>query len=232
MRPEAVMPHMVAVAGPNGSGKTTLSRGLAPFLAEKLPGLIAIDPDALAAVAFPGQPYEAVILKAAQAAEGYRERALRERRHVLFESVFSAPDKLDYLKRAKAAGYFVQMVFVATDDPAINCSRVATRVAKGGHAVPIARIVARYPKSIAQGAEALTFVDRGYVFDNTPDGEPASPVFTTVSGLVSGLHFSTMNGAGCPWPWAELMLDRVAAHAYSDDHGDMALPGDPPSVSG
>jgi len=48
-----------------------------------------------------------------------------------------------------AAGYFVRLFFVGTDDPSINAKRVAMRVIEGGHDVPIGKIISRYAKSLA-----------------------------------------------------------------------------------
>jgi predicted ABC-type ATPase len=58
---------------------------------------------------------------------------------IAFESVFSAPDTVDFLRRAIDAGYFVRVFFIGTSDPGINAARVAKRVAAGGHTVPFVR---------------------------------------------------------------------------------------------
>ncbi len=228
MRRSQDRPECIVIAGPNGSGKSTIARGVLPTLDARLPGLITINPDDIAFREFKNRPYESVILQAAERAEAMREDALRNGRHLLFETVFSAPDKLAFLRKAKAAGYFVRFTFIATDDPAVNCARVALRAARGGHGVPIDRILSRYPKSIAQAALALPFVDRGHVFDNTLWWEAPERVFSTVNGLVSGLGFSTTNGGECPWGWAGALLGRVARHAYLESkapssQGDVGL---------
>lgn len=216
MKDDPSRPLCIAIAGPNGSGKTTLTRGLLPVLETRISDLLAINPDDIALGEFGDRPYESVILEAAQKAQDLREAAVLDGRSFLFETVFSGLDKLAFLRRAKDAGYVVQFVFIATDDAAVNCARVALRAATGGHDVPRDRILARYSKSIANAVQALTFADRGYVFDNTPWWETPSLVFSTVGGLVSELGFSTMNGADCPWGWTSCLLDRVAAHAYRE----------------
>ncbi len=216
MKPDHDRPECIVIAGPNGSGKTTLTRGLLPSLVERLPGLVAINPDDIALREFRDRPYESVILEAAERAKTQREAAIQEGRNLLFETVFSAEDKLGFLRRAKAAGYVVRLIFIATDDPAINCARVALRAARGGHDVPTDRILSRYPKSMAQAALALPFVDRGHVLDNTLWWDAPERVFSTVEGLVSSLGFSTANGGECPLGWASALLGRVARHAFSD----------------
>lgn len=203
-------PQCIVIAGPNGSGKTTLAKALlnSPLLMD-LKGLVSVNPDDIAATEFQGEPYEAVILKAAEEATARREAALREGRHLLLETVFSAPDKLDFLRRSKVAGHHVRLIFIATEDPAINAARVAYRVAKGGHDVPMDRILARWPKSIANAPEGLAVADRGHVFDNSRWGEPPYQVFETTAGWVSRVGYSTANGGGCDREWAGMVLDAL-----------------------
>lgn len=162
----------MVVAGPNGSGKTTVTeRGLAHAW---FSGCEYINPDYIARDQFGDWNSPAAVLQAAQAATELRESCLAQGRSIAMETVFSGPDKVDFVRRAKAAGYFVRLFFVATDDPAINAFRVARRVMQGGHDVPIQKIVARYFRSIAQCAAVASEVDRLYLYDNSvDDAEPA-----------------------------------------------------------
>jgi predicted ABC-type ATPase len=63
--------------------------------------------------------------------------------------VLSAPDKLDFIARARRAGYFTRIFFVSTSDPRINAARVAGPIMQGGHTVPIEKTVSRYARSMA-----------------------------------------------------------------------------------
>ena len=74
-----------------------------------------------------------------------REACLVERRSLAFETVFSAREKPEFLRRTRAAGYFVRLFFGGTADPTINASHVARRVMHGGQDVPISKIVALRP---------------------------------------------------------------------------------------
>jgi predicted ABC-type ATPase len=60
----------------------------------------------------------------------------RTPQHVL-ETVFSAPDKLDFLHQTKEGEFFIRFFFIGTDSPQINASMIARRVMAGGHTVPI-----------------------------------------------------------------------------------------------
>ncbi len=82
---------------------------------------------------------------------------------MIFETVFSANDKLDFIRCAKQAGFFIRLFFVCTESPMINAARIAGRVMKGGHDVPIAKIISRYQKSIINCKVATAIADRVYV---------------------------------------------------------------------
>ncbi len=161
-------PTLTVIAGPNGSGKSFLTAILrrqpwfsrTPFL----------NPDDIAARL--GDPSQLeVILQAAREAEAQREYWLVERRSFAFETVFSAPDKVVFLRRARDAGYRIRVLFLSTGNPEINAARVARRVMAGGHDVPITKIISRYSKSHVQAAQVAPWVDRMYLFDNAVDGE-------------------------------------------------------------
>jgi predicted ABC-type ATPase len=56
----------------------------------------------------------------------------------------SARDKIDFLDKSLRYGYRNYLYFIATDDPAINISRVEIRVKAKGHDVPEKKIRSRY----------------------------------------------------------------------------------------
>jgi len=175
-------PRLLLVAGPNGAGKTTVTeRGLAH---EWFAGCEYVNPDFIARDEFGDWNSEAAVRQAADLARERRERCLAERRSLAFESVFSAPDKVDFMRRAQAAGFFTRVFFVATRDPAINAARVARRVMQGGHDVPIQKIIARHFRSIANCALAAREVDRLYLYDNSVDGDQAALVLRASKGKV------------------------------------------------
>lgn len=99
-----------------------------------------------------------------------------------FETVLSAPDKVDFIKRAIDLGYFIRLFFVSTENPQINASRIAKRVMEGGHDVPISKIISRYSKSIYNCFQLSQIVDRLYIYDNSRDGEDARILFRKSSG--------------------------------------------------
>lgn len=106
---------------------------------------------------------------ASVAGDFLRQKLLSRKISFTFETVMSHRSKIDILAQAQAAGYRTYLYFVATDDPAINSSRVANRVALGGHAVPEDKIVSRYRRSLDLLMDAIRHTNRAYIFDNSGD---------------------------------------------------------------
>jgi predicted ABC-type ATPase len=88
------------------------------------------------------------------------------------------------LTQAQEAGYRTYLYYVATDDPEINVSRVANRVALGGHAVPEDKIVSRYHRSLALLMDAIRHTNRAYIFDNS--GDHADGAHTWLAEITDG----------------------------------------------
>lgn len=84
-----------------------------------------------------------------------------------FETVMSAPDKVELLREAQERGYRTYLYYFATADPAINIQRVKNRLAEGGHDVPEDKIVERYHRSLGYLAQALRNSNRAYLFDTS-----------------------------------------------------------------
>ncbi len=90
-----------------------------------------------------------------------------ERRSFCFETVFSHPSKVEFLDKAKQAGYEITLVFIHVELAELNKRRVEHRVKHGGHNVPEDKIVSRIPRTIENVKAALKRVDFLYVFDNS-----------------------------------------------------------------
>jgi len=179
---ETLKPRLIVVAGPNGAGKTSITEQLLRH--EWMGGCEYVNPDYIARDVFGDWNAPDAVTKAADRAAEVRERCLGERRSLAFETVLSMPDKLEFIQRAKQAGFFVRLFFVGTDDPSINAKRVAMRVMEGGHDVPIGKIIARYTRSLANCSVAARIADRAYIYDNSIEGAPARLLFRTSDGTL------------------------------------------------
>ena len=194
-------PKLLIIAGPNGSGKTSITGKILKH--EWIEGCEYINPDNIAQDMFGDWNSSDAVMKAVKYATQRREECLLNRKSLLFETVLSATDKLDFIARAKNAGYFIRLFFVCTNHPSINAARIAFRVMEGGHDVPIIKITGRYNKSIANCLEAACFVDRLYVYDNSVDNAPPQLLFRATNGQIEKLYTEKVN------IWAQTILSGL-----------------------
>ncbi|MCM1515912.1 MAG: zeta toxin family protein [Paraprevotella sp.] len=173
-------PVLIVIAGPNGSGKTSVTSKILHH--EWLEDSEYINPDNIARDLFGNWNDRDAVVKAANYCHEWRERCLLEKKSHIFETVMSATDKVDYILRAKVAGFFVRLFFVSTESPTINAKRVAKRVIDGGHDVPIPKIISRYDKSIGNCVALAPYVDRLYVYDNSIEDAEAQLLFRLSNG--------------------------------------------------
>jgi predicted ABC-type ATPase len=173
-------PTLCVVAGPNGSGKTTTTVQL--LNNEWTLDSLYINPDNIAQETFGDWNSPDAVMKAAEQATKLRYDCLEQKRNFVFETVFSSPEKLTFLYKAKEAGFFIRLFYVCTSDPAINVSRITQRYLNGGHEVPISKVISRYYKSLLNAAEAISFVDRAYVYDNSVENQLPRLLYRTTEG--------------------------------------------------
>lgn len=197
---ETLKPRLIVVAGPNGAGKTSITEQLLRH--EWMGGCEYVNPDYIARDEFGDWNAPDAVRKAAIRAAELREQCMRDGRSLAFETVLSMPDKIDFIQRAKQAGFFVRLFFVGTDNPSINAKRVALRVMEGGHDVPISKIIARYTRSLANCSVAARIADRAYIYDNSVDNAPAQLLFRTSEGKLIK-RYGEIN------PWAREILREI-----------------------
>lgn len=191
-------PELIIIAGPNGSGKTSVTQRFLHH--EWSDGILYINPDIVANEKFGDWNNHDSIVKAAHYCEMLREECLSKKQSFVFETVFSSNDKIDFVIRAKNAGFFIRIFFIATEHPSINASRIAKRVMEGGHDVPIAKIISRYYKSIANCKAIESIVDRLYVYDNSIDNVNAKSLFRLSNGVLVKKYTEEIP------EWAKLLL--------------------------
>lgn len=173
-------PVLIVIAGPNGSGKTSVTSRILHH--EWMENAVYINPDIIAQEKFGDWNSKEAVMQAVRYCEELREKCLVEHKSLIFETVLSVEDKLDYILRAKEAGFFIRFFFVCTEHPTINASRIARRVMEGGHDVPITKIISRYNKSIANCCIVSEFVDRTYIYDNSIEDMDAKLLFRLNNG--------------------------------------------------
>lgn len=203
-------PSLIVVAGPNGSGKTTITEKLLRH--DWMSGCTYINPDIIAQEKFGGWNSSKAVIKAAQYAAKLREQCLADKKNMAFETVFSIQDKLDFILRAKQAGFFVRFFFICTDDPSINAQRIAIRVMEGGHDVPITKIIERYYRSISNSVKAIDAANRAYFYDNSINDCNPKLLFRTAESRVVKIY-NELN------PWATDIVNVLHKQDNSDSLG-------------
>lgn len=173
-------PVLIVIAGPNGSGKTSTTRLVIKH--EWAEHCVYINPDEIAQSKFGDWNDVNAVRQAVEYCEIWREQLLQEHKDLIFETVLSSDGKVDFLRRAKEAGYFIRVFFICTDNPTINAARIAKRVMEGGHDVPIQKIISRYQKAIINAIKVSAFADRAYFYDNSIDDQKAKILFRTIDG--------------------------------------------------
>lgn len=195
-------PKLLIIAGPNGSGKTTFTKLLLGHHWSE--DSLFINPDDIAQNEFGDWNSPDAVYKAVNRASELREECLRNKRSMLVETVLSTEEKIDFIIRAKEAGFFTRVFFIGTDTPEINASRVVRRVLQGGHEVPIGKIIKRYFSSMQMCVYAAALSDRLYVNDNSVEGSSPELLFRTHDGKLYKKYADLIKH-----DWAKEILKRL-----------------------
>jgi len=179
-------PTLHVIAGPNGSGKSTF---YANQLQKRFPDIEFVNADLLALKHFGHAAATAAESVTGQRlAEERRAALLSERKSLIVESTFSHKSKVDFVREAKAAGYQVAMYHVNVRSPSLSVSRVAARVAKGGHDVPENKTRERFVRNQPLIREAVLLADSAMIFDNSKIGAPHALAIALDRGKVTQVY--------------------------------------------
>ncbi|HEU5320253.1 MAG TPA: hypothetical protein VFX28_05595, partial [Methylomirabilota bacterium] len=123
-------------------------------------------------------------------AERLRAAFVEARLPFCTETVFSDPAgaKLSLLRQARARGFAVFLIFIGLDGAELSIARVRQRVLQGGHDVPDAKLRARFPRTLANLAAAVSVVDEAFLFDNSSADHPYRAVAVYRDGHLVGRH--------------------------------------------
>lgn len=154
----------IVIAGSNGAGKTTFAREFLP----KDAGVIHfVNADLIAGGLSPLRP-ELGALAAGRLVLRELDRLAKARLDFAFESTLSGLVYLSRLKRWKAAGYRIEIVYLRLSSPRLALRRIAARVKQGGHSVPRADVLRRFTRSWNNFRTAYRLLaDRWTVYDNS-----------------------------------------------------------------
>ena len=123
---------IIVIAGPNGAGKTTFAK---TFLPQEAHTLHFINADLIAAGLAPFNP-ESISFKAARLMLNELDEYAKTGESFAFETTLSGVHYLQRIKVWQELGYVVKLWFLALSSSELAVSRVAMRVAQGGHNIP------------------------------------------------------------------------------------------------
>lgn len=138
------MPHCWIVAGPNGAGKTTFALNFLPKVAKSKH---FINADLIAAGLSPLAP-ERELVAASRLFLNEIESCIFNNEDFAFETTLAGRSYLKLIKRLQRSGWSVTLVYLAVPHVEMSRQRVAERVAHGGHNIPEADIIRRFPRSL------------------------------------------------------------------------------------
>ncbi len=132
------------IAGPNGAGKTT-------WALDNLAGIAGCDrfinADLIAAGLSPLAP-ERQQLAAGRLLLAAIDSSIDAKVDFAFETTLSGKGWLRLVKRLRAEGWQVQLIYLALPDVSMSHLRVAERVRHGGHNIPSIAIQRRFSRSL------------------------------------------------------------------------------------
>jgi predicted ABC-type ATPase len=158
------MPNLYIIAGCNGAGKTTASYTVLP---EILNCKEFVNADNIAAGISPFNP-ESVAIEAGRIMLKRINELLEEGADFALETTLSTKSYVSFVKKAQQAGYEVTLLYFWLSSPEMAHDRVAKRVSRGGHNIPIDVIDRRYYRGINNLLNLyIPICDNWIVADNT-----------------------------------------------------------------
>ena len=157
------MPTLYILAGPNGAGKTTASKTL---LSEIFHCDIFLNADEIAAKLNP-RNVEAVAMQAARIMVEQIELHISLRQTFCIETTLSTRSYLNLFKKVQLINYEVVLLFFYLPSAKMAIERVALRVSKGGHNIPLDVIERRYSLGIQNLKKFIEIVERWYIYNNS-----------------------------------------------------------------
>ena len=159
-------PLCILIAGPNGAGKTTFAR---EFLPREAGVIHFVNVDLIAGGLSPLNPNLAAV-SAGKLLLKELNRLARAHTDFAFESTLSGLAYANRIKKWKAAGYRIEIIFIRLSSPALALRRVAARVKQGGHDVSRQDVLRRFDRGWRNFQNIYrSLADTWVVYDNSGD---------------------------------------------------------------
>jgi predicted ABC-type ATPase len=158
------MPNLVILAGPNGAGKSTS----APSVLRDLLAVGAfVNADEIAR-GLSGFDSQSVAFEAGRIMLRRLDELVAQRAHFAFETTLASRTFAPFIRKARADGYRVQLVYVWLNNADLCIERVKARVQSGGHFVEDEIVRRRYERSLRNLFTLYrALADEWEVYDNS-----------------------------------------------------------------
>lgn len=161
------MPEIYVIGGCNGSGKTTFALNFFPSLSN----VDFINADIIATRLNPNNP-DTVAIQASRIMLQNLKSLAKQERDLAFETTLAARSFAPFLKQCQSIGYRVNLIYVWLNSVELAITRVALRVASGGHNIPEDVIRRRYNRGKDNFFKIYSkLADCWQVFDNSVDNQ-------------------------------------------------------------
>ncbi|MDB5155678.1 MAG: Zeta toxin [Mucilaginibacter sp.] len=178
------MPNLYIIAGCNGAGKTTASYTVLPKL---LNCHEFVNADNIAAGLSPFKP-ESVAFEAGRIMLQRINDLLLTGQDFAFETTLSTRSYVSFIRKSKALGYSVTLLYFWLSSPQMAIERVAKRVSQGGHYIPDNVVTRRYYRGISNLLNLYIKVcDNWIVIDNR------YPTPVIIANNIDGLGETVIN---------------------------------------
>lgn len=161
------MPEVYVIGGCNGSGKTTLALNIFPNVGN----IEFVNADIIAAQLNPDRPDE-VAIEASRIMLDRLKTLAKQQLDFAFETTLAARSFPTFLRQCQDRGYRVNLIYVWLNSVELAISRVALRVASGGHNIPEEVIRRRYDRGRKNFLQLYSVLaDRWQVYDNSSQNQ-------------------------------------------------------------
>ena len=165
-------PIIHVLAGVNGAGKSSI--GESEFRSE---GLSVFNPDTIAQQIRDLHPDISLTLANAHAwqiGKSLLEQAIAGSHDYRFETTLGGRTIAQLLEKAARSGHRLQVWFCGLASADLHIRRVRSRVAHGGHDIPVEKIRERWNRSRENLIRLLPLIDHLRVYDNSSEADPAA----------------------------------------------------------
>jgi len=165
-------PLLYVLAGVNGAGKSSI--GESEFRSQGSP---IFNPDTIAQQIRDLHPDISLTLANAHAwqiGKSLLEQAIAGGQDYRFETTLGGRTIAQLLEKAARSGHRLQVWFCGLASADLHIRRVRSRVAHGGHDIPVEKIRERWTRSRENLIRLLPLIDHLRVYDNSSEADPAA----------------------------------------------------------